>query len=288
MRKLSTDQRAAILSALIEGCSVNSTARLCGVSKITVLRLLSDAGTFCAQFHDLEVRNLQCERIQMDEIWAFCGCKDKAKKAGAAGYGSAWTWIAIDADTKLVLSYLTGQRDGDSADAFVTDVADRIDSRIQLTSDGFQHYMAAVLNAFGDWVDYAQLVKVYGKEPGPETRYSPPICIECRAHQRIGIPDAAHISTSFVERQNLTLRMGSRRFTRLTNAFSKKIDNHVHAVALHYFHYNFCRKHATTKTTPAVAAGLAERAWTIRELVLLIEAEEAKLGTRITEYLPAA
>lgn len=276
-----------ILSCLIEGASVNSTARLCKASKITVLRLLADAGTFCAQYHDLEVRNLQCERVQMDEIWAFVGSKDKAKLAGSSGYGSAWTWVAIDADSKLVMSYFTGQRDADAANAFVWDVADRIDNRIQLTSDGFRHYMDAVIRAFGEFVDFAQLIKVYGKETGPETRYSPPTCIECHQQRKIGNPDANHVSTSYIERQNLTLRMASRRFTRLTNAFSKKFENHAHAVALHYFAYNFIRKHQTIKTTPAVAAGVADRVWTVRDLVLAIEQEESKIGSRITDYLPA-
>ena len=287
VNRLTTEKRAQVLSCLVEGMSINATARLCGCSKVTILRLLADAGTLCAQFHDLYVRNLHPARIQMDEIWAFCGCKDLAKRRGAEGEGSVWTWTAIDADSKLVLSYLVGQRDPDTARAFVCDVADRIDTRVQITTDGLSAYIAAVRAAFGVNVDFARLYKVYGKEVGPEWRYSPPKVVETRVEIRTGRPETKHISTSYVERQNLTIRMGSRRFTRLTNAFSKKFENHCHAVALHFFHYNFIRKHQTLKTTPAVAAGVADRAWTVLDLVREIELEESRLGSRITEYLPA-
>jgi len=288
MRKLSTEKRAMILHALVEGNSINATSRMCGCSKITVLRLLADAGTFCAEYHNDHARNLQCERVQMDEIWSFVGCKDKAIKAGAVGHGSVWTWVAIDADTKMVVSYLMGERDADTAQAFVSDLRDRIDSRIQLTSDGFRAYLNAVSQAFGGYVDYAMLIKEYGWDGSPDTRYSQPACVGTIKHAICGMPDKDHVSTSLVERQNLTLRMGSRRFTRLTNAFSKKVENHAHAIALHYFYYNFCRKHQTIKTTPAVAMGVADRQMTILDLVNLIEAEEARLGRRITDYLPAA
>jgi IS1 family transposase len=287
MRKLSTEKRAMILHALVEGNSINATSRLCGCSKITVLRLLADAGTFCAEYHDEQVRNLQCERIQMDEIWSFVGCKDKTKNIGAQGHGSVWTWVAIDADTKMVVSYLMGERDQESARAFVGDVRDRIDSRIQLSSDGFGHYRDAVHRAFGGYVDYAMVIKEFGWDGSPDTRYSPPMCIGIKKKPLCGDPDEKHVSTSLVERQNLTLRMGSRRFTRLTNAFSKKVENHAHAIALHYFYYNFCRKHQTIKTTPAVAMGIADRQTTILDLVKLIEREESRLGSRITNYLPA-
>lgn len=287
MRKLSTEQRSVILSCLVEGNSIASTCRMTGASKVTVLRLLADAGTFCAQYHDEHVRNLQPERVQMDEAWAFVGAKDKAIKGGASGYGSAWTWVALDADSKLVIAYLTGQRDHDTAHAFVWDTADRIDSKIQLTSDGFGEYRAAVEAAFGVYVDFAQLVKEYGRDVNDERRYSPPTCIGAQQVRRIGSPDPDHVSTSYVERQNLSLRMGSRRFTRLTNAFSKSIDNHVHAVNLHYWWYNFGRKHQTIKTTPAVACGLETRALTTLDLVRMMEAEETRLGRRLTGYLPA-
>lgn len=286
MRKLSAEQRAAILNALVEGCSVNATARMCGCSKITVLRLLADAGTFCRDYHDLAVRNLSCRRVQVDEIWSFCGGKEKAKKKGAAVHGDAWTWVAIDADSKLVVSYLVGLRDSHYATEFMQDVADRIDNRIQLTSDGHKPYLEAVENAWGGQVDYSMLVKIYGENREGAVRYSPAICIGCKKQNVTGRPDPEHVSTSFAERQNLTMRMSMRRFTRLTNAFSKKIENHEHAVALHYFHYNFIRKHMTLKTTPAVAAGVANAPLTMIDLVKMIEDEEKKLGGRLTDYLP--
>jgi len=290
MRKLSTEKRAAIVNALVEGNSVNATARMIGVSKITVLRLLADFGTFCAPYRNITVRNLESKRVQLDEIWSFCGCKDKALAAGAMGFGSVWTWVGLDADTKLCVSWLVGTRDLDCARAFVQDVADRLTSRIQLTSDGYKPYLEAVDNAFHGEVDFAQLIKQYGNEKSKEAeqRYSPAICTGCKAEPKAGDPDPAHISTSYVERQNLTMRMSMRRFTRLTNGYSKKIENHEHAVALHYFHYNFIRKHHTLKTTPAVAAGIADRQLTVLDLVKMVEAEEAKLGERLTDYLPAA
>lgn len=224
----------------------------------------------------------------MGEIWSFVGCKDKAIKTGAAGHRSAWNWVAIDADTKMVISYLMGERDADAAQAFVSDLRDRVDSRIQLTSDGFNSYREAVSQAFGGFVDYAMVIKEYGWDGSPNTRYSPPACVGAHKHAICGMPDKDHVSTSLIERQNLTLRMGSSRFTRLTNAFSKKIENHAHAIALHYFYYNFCRKHQTIKTTPAVVMGVADRALTIVDLVKMIEQEESRLGSRITAYLPAS
>lgn len=289
MRKLSTEKRAAILSALVEGNSVNATARMTGASKMTVLRLLADAGTLCADYHDLMVRRLASRRIQLDELWSFVGCKAKAKAAGAKGHGDAWTWVAIDADTKLCVSYRVGARDGANAKAFVEDVAERVEGRIQVTSDGHKPYLEAVEGAFGCDVDFAQLVKHYGDVgDGPERRYSPGECCGVSKAIVTGDPDPKHISTSFVERQNLTVRMGSRRFTRLTNGFSKKLANHEYAIALHYFHYNFIRKHMTLKTTPAVAAGISSCPMTMLELVGMLEAEERIEGGRLTNYLPAA
>lgn len=288
MRKLSTEKRAMILSALVEGASVNATARMVGVSKITVLRLLADAGTFCEQYHNLMVRDLQSKRVQVDEIWSFCGCKDKAVERGAGGLGSIWTWTAIDADSKLCVSYLVGLRDQQDAIAFCKDVAARLANRVQLTSDGLHAYLTAVDVAFGGNIDYARLIKMYGQTPDGEKRYSPAECIGCKREVAAGQPDPKHISTSYVERQNLTMRMSIRRFTRLTNAFSKKLENHGHAVALHFFHYNWIRKHQTLKTTPAVAAGIANKALTVLDLVKMIEEEEARLGERLTNYLPAA
>ena len=285
MRKLSTEKRAAIIGALVEGNSINATSRMLKVSKITILRLLADVGTFCAEYHDLMVRDLATKRVQMDEIWSFCGCKDKARDLGAGGFGSVWTWIALDADSKLCISYLVGVRGPECAATFVDDTADRLADRVQLTSDGYKVYAEAVEKAFGGQVDFAQLIKIYGAERETEARYSPAVCKGCKSEPKSGNPDPAHISTSFVERQNLTLRMSSRRFTRLTNAFSKKLANHEHAVALHYFHYNFIRKHQTLKTTPAVAAGLASYPLAVLDLMKMVEAEESKLGGRLTDYL---
>lgn len=287
MRKLPREKRAAILSALVEGSSVSATARMCRVSKITVLRLLADAGQFCADYHDVYVRGLASNRVQMDELWAFCGCKDKAKQAGAGGYGSVWTWVAMDADSKICIGYLIGGRGPDCAEAFVRDVAGRISTRVQLTTDGHGPYSEAVDKAFHGKVDYAMLVKSFGKIGTEEQRrYSPPECVGCRKETKAGNPDPDHVSTSFVERQNLTVRMSVRRMTRLTNGFSKKIENHAHALALHFFHYNFIRRHMTLKTTPAVAAGIANAPLSVMDLVAMIEAEEAKVGGRLTDYLP--
>lgn len=288
MRKLSSEKRAAILSALVEGASIASVVRMCGASKVTVLRLLADAGQFCADYHDVYVRGLSSRIVQADEIWSFCGCKDKAKLAGAGGHGSVWTWVALDANSKLAISYLVGGRGPDCANAFAQDIADRVENRIQLTTDGHGPYSEAVEGAFEGKIDYAMLVKVFGNVGTEEQRrYSPPECTGCKKQVKAGMPDPDQISTSYVERQNLTMRMGMRRMTRLTNGYSKKIENHAHATALHFFFYNFCRKHHTLKTTPAVAAGIASAPLTVLDLVKMIEAEESKLGGRLTDYLPA-
>ncbi len=292
MRKLSTEKRALILNALVEGSSINATARMCGCSKITVLRLLADAGTFCAQFHDLFVRNLPTKRVQVDEIWSFCHSKARNVKPAnwGKGHGDVWTWVSIDADSKLIINWTMGGRDSEYGREFVKDMADRLENRVQLTSDGWQVYLDAVERAFGGNVDYAQLIKLYSKprgNKGPEARYSPGECQGAEPKPITGKPNPTHINTSYVERQNLTMRMGMRRFTRLTNAFSKRFDNHAHAVALHFVHYNFIRKHMTLKTTPAVASGIANRAWTMLDLVKMIEEEESRIGGRITDYLPS-
>ncbi len=288
MRKLTTEKRAAILFALVEGSSINATARMCGVSKITVLRLLADAGQFCADYHDVYVRGLATKRVQADEAWSFCGCKDKAKKAGKRGHGSVWTWVAMDADSKLVISYVVGSRGAEDAQAFARDIADRVAGRIQLTTDVHGPYADAVENAFHGKIDYAQIVKIFGKVGTEEQRrYSPPECIGCKKKNLAGDPDQDHVSTSFVECQNLTLRMGIRRMTRLSNGYSKKLENHFYATALHFFHYNYVRKHHTVKTTPAVAAGLANTTLTMVDLVKMIQDEEKKLGGRLTDYLPS-
>ncbi|MEM1098127.1 MAG: IS1 family transposase [Planctomycetota bacterium] len=287
MRKLSTERRAMILTCLCEGMSIAATTRMTGASKVTVLRLLADAGTLAAQFHDLTVRGLESRRVQVDELWSFCGGKERTKKQGADVEGSVWTWTAIDADSKLMISYLVGTRDSACAIEFMYDVADRVDSKMQLTSDGHKPYLEAVEECFGDNIDYAMLIKIYGQTNPEHARYSPAVCTGSRKEAVIGQPDENHVSTSFVERQNLTVRMQNRRFTRLTNAFSKKIDNHRHSVALMYFHYNFVRKHQTIKTTPAVFAGIADKPMTMVGFVKMLEKEEKAVKGRITNYLSA-
>jgi IS1 family transposase len=287
MKKLSTEKRVAVLNCLVEGNSIRATVRMTGASKVTILRLLADAGQFCADYHDVYVRNLPSQRIQMDELWGFCGCKDRAKQRGAEGFGSVWTWVAMDSDSKLVIGYRVGDRSASCANDFVMDVRERVEGRPQVTSDAYGPYSEAMDIAFKGDVDYAMLVKVFGKVGTEEQRrYSPPECKGCRKETKAGNPDPSHISTSHVERQNLTVRMSVRRMTRLTNGFSKKIENHEHAMALHYFHYNFIRRHSTPKTTPAVAAGLMANPLTMTDLVKMIEAEEEKLGGRLTNYIP--
>jgi len=287
MRKLSAEKRAMILSALVEGMSINATARMVGCSKITVLRLLADVGQFCAEYHDLMVRGLKSKRVQVDELWCFCGCKERQRKLGAEGYGDVWTWVGLDADSKLAVSYLVGKRDRHHAHTFMRDLADRLYDRVQLTTDAFKAYPDAVDVAFIGEVDYAVLHKIYRSDRDGAARYSPPKCIGSERRTVVGEPDMAHVSTSFIERQNLTVRMGSRRYTRLTNAFSKSIQNHIAAVALHYFHYNYIRKHSTPKTTPAVAAGIASKPLTVLDLVHMLEKEEKPPGGRVSDYLPA-
>jgi IS1 family transposase len=281
MRTLNTEKRTNILSCLVEGTGINATARICGISKLTVLRLLADVGSLCRDYHDLMVRNLNCRRIECDEIWSFVDCKEKSRKAGKQGDGDCWTWVALDADTKLVVSYLVGLRDSGYAVEFVHYVASRIENRVQLTTDGLKLYIEAIEDAFGGEIDYAMLIKLYGKDTdrAGEARYSPAQCIGCRSYRISGSPSPDHVSTSFVERQNLTVRMQNRRFTRLTNAFSKKWLNHEHAIALHYFNYNFCHKHKSLDyITPAMAAGITDKIWTINDLVALLEDEEIKLA----------
>jgi len=270
MNKLSREEQAQVVAALTEGNSINSVVRMTGISKVTILRLIKILGNACWNWHDEHVRGLKCKRVQCDEIWQFCYAKEKnvpAAKRGQFGYGDVWTWVAIDADSKLNISFLCARRDTQSAIMFMDDVADRIDSRIQLTTDGLRSYLVAVEGAFGLEVDYATLHKLYGLPPGEERRYSPPICIGTKQAIVSGRPDPEHISTSYIERQNLTMRMSMRRFTRLTNGFSKKIENHVCSVALYTMHYNFCRVHKTLRVTPAMEAGLSDHVWTIEELL---------------------
>ncbi|HEX4021727.1 MAG TPA: IS1 family transposase [Acidobacteriaceae bacterium] len=271
MNQLSTTRRAQLIAALVEGNSINSTCRMLGVGKHTVLRLLEDAGSACAAFHDNHVRGVRSQRIQCDEIWSFVGAKMKnaSEEQVAAGWGDVWTWTALDADSKLIVSYLVGQRGPRWAKFFMEDVALRVASRIQLTTDGLKMYGEAVEGAFGCDVDYAMLIKLYGNDSF-DTKYSPGECIGTETAVLMGNPDPKHISTSFVERQNLTMRMSMRRFTRLTNGFSKKLENHAHQVALYFMHYNFCRIHKTLRVTPAMEAGLTDHVWTLEELCGLI------------------
>lgn len=279
MNRLSTVKRTAVVAALVEGNSIRATARMTQVSKPTILKLLVHLGEACTRYQDATVRHLRSKRVECDEIWQFCYAKAKnvpEKKRGQFGYGDVWTWTALDADTKLIVSWLVGGRDAGAAYTFMQDVAARIRTRIQLTTDGHKVYINAVEDAFGADVDYAMLTKVYGTAPENETRYSPAKIVSTSSEVIKGDPDPAYISTSYVERQNLTMRMHIRRFTRLTNAFSKKIENHCAAVALHFMHYNFCRVHQTLRVTPAMEAGLASHVWSIGELVGLIDAADKK------------
>jgi len=272
MNRLSKEKRCAVVAALIEGNSIRATCRMTGVAKGAVLSLLAEVGEASAKYQDAHFRNLPCRRIQCDEIWAFCYAKQKnvpKDLQGQFGFGDVWTWTALCADTKVVPCWLVGKRDAGCATEFMTDLAGRLTNRIQLTTDGHKVYINAVEDAFGFQIDYAMLVKLYGAELVGDARYSPAKCIGTRRDAIQGDPDPDHISTSFVERQNLTMRMSMRRFTRLTNAFSKKVQNLEHAVALHFMHYNFGRIHQTLRVTPAMEAGISDHVWTVREIVAL-------------------
>jgi IS1 family transposase len=273
MNRLSQEERVRIIAALVEGNSIRATVRMTGVAKNTVVKLLEEIGRACAEYQDKALRNLTCKRIQCDEIWNFVYAKDKnipADKQGQFGIGSVWTWAAIDADSKLIASWVVGNRDAGTAFSFMHDLAGRLANRVQLTTDGHRVYLNAVESAFGSEIDYAMLVKMYGSDGEANTRYSPAEYIATEVVRIGGNPNPKHISTSFVERQNLTMRMGMRRFTRLTNGFSKKIENLQHAVALHFMHYNFCRVHQTLRVTPAMEAGIANHVWSLSELVELL------------------
>lgn len=277
MNRLPAAKRIQILSLLCEGASMRSVSRLADVSINTVSKLLVQAGRLCAEFHDEKVRNVRSRRVQVDEIWSFTYAKQKnvagATKAPLAA-GDTWTWTALDADSKLIISWLVGGRDTEYAIAFMNDVRERVSTRIQLTSDGHRPYLVAVEEAFGADVDYAVLQKIYGADPGNETRYSPAVCLGTKRETISGDPNQKHISTSYVERSNLTMRMHMRRFTRLTNGFSKKFENHMHMVALYAVFYNFTKIHKTLRVTPAMAAGLTDRVWDMSDVVALIEESE--------------
>lgn len=279
MNRLDANRRCQVIRCLVEGNSVNSTVRMTGVAKNTVLKLLVEIGSACSAFLNEKMRDLPCRRLQADEVWSFCYCKQRnltVKIAEQQIAGDVWIWAAIDADTKLIPSWLLGKRDAGCATEFIQDLANRLANRVQLTTDGLKVYLNAVIDAFADDIDYAVLHKIYGTEPANEARYSPAKCIGCEREAVLGRPDPEHISTSYIERQNLTMRMSMRRFTRLTNAFSKKIENHSAAVALYMMHYNFGRKHQTLGTTPAVKAGIADHIWSVEEIVGLLEASEPK------------
>ena len=280
MNKTSIAKRAQILAMLVEGNSINSTCRITGAAKATVLKLLADVGAACLDYQDKTLRNLPCKRIQCDEIWSFAGSKQKnvaPENQGVFGHGNVWTWTAICADTKLIAGVMVGTRDGDAARAFIRDLAPRLRNRIQLTTDGHKCYLDAVEEAFAWDVDYAILVKVYGEGgSSPERTYSPSEYVGAKKIKITGNPSKAHVSTSYVECQNLTMRMAMRRFTRLTNGFSKKVENHMHAVALHFMYYNFGRIHKTLRVTPAMEAGLSDHVWSLEEIAALVPTAEAK------------
>jgi IS1 family transposase len=284
MNRLNMEKRLQILSMLCEGSSMRSISRVADVSINTVAKLLVDAGLACAAFHDETVRDVKARRVQVDEIWSFTAAKQKnvpAMRKLVAGAGDTWTWTAIEADTKMIVSWLVGGRDSEYAMAFMDDLRSRLANRVQLTSDGHRAYLEAVEGAFGGDIDYAQLVKLYGSAPeSAKGRYSPGECIGARKERIEGNPDPAHISTSYAERQNLTMRMQMRRFTRLTNAFSKKFENHMHMVALYTVWYNFVKLHKAHRMTPAMAAGVSDRLWSMEDIAALVEAAAPKPGPR--------
>ena len=276
MNRLSREKRATILHLLVEGTSLRATARLTKTSINTVTRLLVEAGDACAAYHDQAVRHVKSKRVQVDEIWTFTYAKDKnvpMAKAAPEGAGDTWTWTALDADSKLIISWLMGPRDAGSAYTMMHDLADRLATRVQLTSDGLRLYVGAVEDAFGADIDYSQLIKLYGAPQEPETRYSPATCHGIIEKRVTGCPDPKHVSTSYVERQNLNIRMGIRRFTRLTNAFGKKLENQVHAFSLYLVYYNFCRIHTSLRMSPAMAAGVSD---TLRDMEWIVDLIDAR------------
>ncbi|MFC1977380.1 IS1 family transposase [Chloroflexota bacterium] len=278
MNKLSVEKRTQIITALVEGNSIRATCRMTDTAKGTVTRLLASVGVACAEYQHTYLRNLPCRLIQCDEIWSFCYAKEKnvpEDKQGKFGYGDVWTWVAMDAETKLVVSWLIGLRNAGDAFRLMRDLQARLANRVQMTTDGHKAYLNAVEDVFGAGIDYAMLVKLYGQEPEREARYSPAKCIAAEPRKIQGNPDPTKISTSYIERQNLTMRMSMRRFTRLTNGFSKKVENLEYAVALHYMYYNFARPHKTLANpyprTPGMAAGISDHIWTVEEIVRLVD-----------------
>jgi IS1 family transposase len=278
MNKLTPEKRAQALQMMAEGISLRAMTRITGVSRTTLIKLLEDAGQAFSEYMDRTLMNLNCKRIQVDEVWAFCYAKQKnvplAKKA-PQGAGDIWTWVGLDADTKLAASFYVGNRDGEAALEFIGDLGKRLANRVQLTSDGHKAYLNAVEETFGAEIDYAQLVKIYGPSPDGPRRYSPAECTGAMKYRVEGNPDRKHVSTSFVERQNLNIRMGNRRMTRLTNAFSKKAANHAHMMAIYFMHYNFVRIHQSLRITPAMAAKVTSKLWEMSDLVKVLEDWEA-------------
>ena len=280
MNRLSAQERAQVIGCLIEGCSIRATVRMTGVSKKTVMRLLVEVGEVCADYQDFAFKNLKCKRLQLDEMWSWIYCKDKnrteeiARKCPDAG--DIWLWVCIDADSKLVASWRLGQRDLATAKDFVEDIAKRVKGRVQITTDQLRTYLNVIEDTFGGEADYAQLHKIYSAARDTETRYSPARCIGCEMKEVSGRPDPKHVSTSFVERQNWTVRGTMRRYTRLSNGFSRKLENHAAATALNYFAYNFIKIHRTLRMSPAMAAGVTDRLWSVEDLVALWEAYEQR------------
>jgi IS1 family transposase len=282
MNQLDTTRRAQVIRCLVGGNSIRSTARITGVAKNTVTKLLVEVGAACSEYQDRVMWDLPCERVQCDEIWAFVGCKQTnvtAEKAERMVCGEVWTWTGIDAETKLIPYWLIGQRDAIAARDFIEDLAGRLAKRVQLTTDGHNPYLTATDRASGEEIDYAQSVKIYGSDVEGQKRYSPARCVGTRTQEVVGDPDPKHISTRWAERSHFSARMGIRRFTRLTNAFSKKVENHAAAVALFFMYYNFARKHRTLGTTPAVRAGVADHIWSIEEIVFLVDRKAVAEGS---------
>jgi IS1 family transposase len=273
MNKLDATKRTQIVSGIVEGCSIRAISRMTGCSKNTIVKLLVELGAACSDYMDKTLVDLKSERIQCDEIWSFIAAKQRnvtpELRAKNPAAGDCWTWVALDADSKLVVSWMVGKRNWHTAQEFALDIKKRLANRVQLTSDGLKWYFHAVSYAFQGDIDYGVLQKIYGQTQG-EIRYSPMEVVGCKRKKRIGNPDPEHISTSYVERQNLTMRMSMRRFTRLTNAFSKKIENHIATLAIFYMHYNFVRIHQTLRVTPAMAAGVTDRLWDIPEMLSIL------------------
>jgi IS1 family transposase len=290
MNVLTPERRIQVVAALVEGNLIRSVSRMTGVARNTIMGLLVQAGAACAEYQDKALRNLPCKRVQCDEIWSFCYGKDKnlpGNKKDVFGYGSVWTWTAIDADTKLVCWWMVGNRDTFAAREFIQDLAGRLASRIQLTTDGHKPYLEAVDEAFGGDIDYAMLIRIYGDDKQGDTCYSPAECTGTNKEIISGSPDRKKISTSYVERQNLTMRMHMRRFTRLTNAFSKKLENHIAAISLHFMYYNFVRIHQTLRVTPAMAAGVTQHVWEVSDIVSLLDEQSKSESYSDVPYGPA-